>query len=110
MLGQANVWAGRWKLRSDLKTLGDQIWRQVCLGNAVNASRSVRAASRCSATLGNLSVSASMIRSYWAATDSASRWPNTECSRMRTHGYEDYGDGHQVGRVMSPAATMPLAA
>lgn len=29
--------------------LFDQIWRHICLGNAVNASRSARAASRCSA-------------------------------------------------------------
>ncbi len=50
----------------------DQIWRQIFLGKAVNASRSVRAVSRCSATAGSLSVRASSTRSYWATTDSAS--------------------------------------
>lgn len=44
--------------------LFDQICRQICLGNAVKASRSARASSRCSAALGSLSASASMIRSY----------------------------------------------
>jgi hypothetical protein len=38
-------------------------------GKAVKASRSVRAASRCSATLGSLSLRASRTRSYWATTD-----------------------------------------
>ena len=69
----------------------DQIWRQICLGNAVNASSSARAASRCSATLGSLSDSASMTRSYWATTDSASGWSKMECSRVRTHGQDDFG-------------------
>ena len=61
-------------LVESLLGLLDQIWRQICLGNAVNASRSARAFSRWSATLGNLSASASTIRSYWAATESASGW------------------------------------
>jgi hypothetical protein len=41
--------------------LFDQIWRQTSFGNAVKASRSARAASRCSATAGSLSVRASRI-------------------------------------------------
>jgi len=43
------------------------------------------------ATLGGLSANASMIRSYCAPTDSESGWSNTECSRVRTHGPEDFG-------------------
>jgi hypothetical protein len=52
----------------------DQICRQISLGNAVNASRSSRAAWRWSATLGSLSATAAMRRSYWACTDAASGW------------------------------------
>src|SRR4051794_4561336 len=52
----------------------DQIWRQISLGNAVKASRSARARSRCSATVGSFSVRVSMIRSNWACTASASGW------------------------------------
>src|SRR4029077_197847 len=44
--------------------LFDQIWRQICLGKAVNARSSARASSRWVATFGSLSASASMIRSY----------------------------------------------
>ena len=44
------------------------------LGKLVNASTSARAASRCSATLGSLSWTASTRRSYWACTDAASGW------------------------------------
>ena len=32
-----------------------------------------------------------MIRSYWAPTDSASGWSNTECNRVRTHGQDAFG-------------------
>ena len=28
---------------------------------------------------------------YWAATDSASGWSNTECSSVRTHGHDAFG-------------------
>ncbi len=38
---------------------------------------------------GWLSLSASMIRSYWAENDFASGWSNTECSRLRPHGQEN---------------------
>ena len=41
---------------------------------AVNASTSARAASRCAATLGSLPATASMSRSYWACTEAASGW------------------------------------
>lgn len=69
----------------------DQIWRQICLEKAVNASRSARAASRCSAVLGSLSSNASIIRSYCAATDSESGWSNNECSNVLTHGQDAFG-------------------
>lgn len=39
----------------------------------------------------SLSSRASMIRSYCAATDSASGGSNTECSRVRTQGHDDFG-------------------
>jgi len=61
------------------------------LGNAVKANSSARAASRCWATFGSLSVSASSTRSYWATTDSASGWSKMECSRVRTQGQDDFG-------------------
>ena len=71
----------------------------------MKANRSARAASKRSATFGSLSASASMIRSYWAPTDSASGWSNTECSRVRTpRPGRLRGDGHQVGRVVRSAA------
>jgi hypothetical protein len=44
----------------------DQIWRQISFGNAVNASRSARAVSRCAATRGSFSARASSVRSYCA--------------------------------------------
>jgi hypothetical protein len=44
----------------------DQIWRQISLGNAVNASTSARFCSRWSPTLGSFSVSAFRTRSYCA--------------------------------------------
>jgi hypothetical protein len=37
------------------------MWRQICLGKAVNASRSARALSKWSAIVGSFSDSASMI-------------------------------------------------
>jgi Thiamine pyrophosphate enzyme, N-terminal TPP binding domain len=85
---------------------------------AVNASRFARAASRCSVTFGSLSDSASMTRSYWAATESASGWSNTECSRLRTHGPECLrDDGHEVGGEWvrqrcqaAPGRVAPIAA
>jgi hypothetical protein len=49
------------------------------------------AASRCSATLGSLSASASSTRAYWTTTDSASGWSKMECTRVRTQGQEDFG-------------------
>ena len=80
-----------WEGRLTDRGLFDQIWRRICLGNAVKASRSGRAASRCSVVLGNLSASASMIRKYWAAADPASGWSNTECNSVRTHVHDDFG-------------------
>ena len=43
-------------------------------GEAVKARTSVRAASRCAATLGSFSAMASSSRSYWAWTEAASGW------------------------------------
>ena len=57
-------------LRRSWGLLG-QIWRQITLGNTVNAMGSARAASRWSVVLRSLSASASMIRSYLAATGCA---------------------------------------
>lgn len=57
----------------------------------MNASRSARAASRSSATLGSLSANASIFRSYYAATDSLPGCSNTEGNRVRTHGHDAFG-------------------
>jgi hypothetical protein len=54
--------------------LFDQIWRQISFGKLVNAKTSARAASRCSATFGSFSVTASRTRSNCACTDTASGW------------------------------------
>jgi len=54
--------------------LFDQICRQISFGNAVKARTSTRAASRWSATFGSFSLMASMSRSYWPWTESASGW------------------------------------
>ena len=66
-----------WRLRISRfrRSLGlfDQIWRHSSFGNAVKASISARAPSRCSATAGSLSANASTTRSNWASLG-ASGW------------------------------------
>ena len=57
----------------------------------MNATKSGRAASWCSATLGSLSLNASTMRSYRAATESASGWSYTGCNSVRIQGHELFG-------------------
>ena len=83
----------------------DQIWRQICLGKAVNASSSARAASRCSATLGSLS--AQCVENPIILGDNRFSVGLVEDgvqqgAHPRPGGFR--GDRHQVDRVMSSAA------
>lgn len=95
----------------------DQIRRQILRGKAVNASRSWRAASRCSAALGNFASRVSGTCRIRAWTASASGCSKTVRSSFATHGWADFGTWESRLRAWcvrqrcheAPGRTVPTA-